>query len=268
MIPRSIALRPPRLRIGIGALVSDGGSVVWLAYLVALLAAELLINLWYLRLAIVLHTAILVAALGQASVAAAAERRLLVALSLAPQVRLLSLALPLAALPPVYAWALTGLCLAVAAWSVVWQLGLSRTELGLRIGDLEAQLVIALLGLPLGVAGYLLLRPLPVVSELSLRAMAGPALILLVFAGFLEELIFRGILQSAAREVHGRRGAIYVASLSAALSVGFLSVPYTALVFAASLGFGGLVARTNSLLGVSLAHGLASILMLLVIPSL
>jgi membrane protease YdiL (CAAX protease family) len=267
MIPRSIALRHARLPVSWQALPRASVGVTWGAYLVAIVAAELLVNLWWLRAAMGLEVMIFAALVVQGSAGSLVERRFLVALSLAPLIRLVSLALPLGAVSPVAAWALVGVCLFPAVLVAIRVLELSRDELALRIGQPRLQLFIALLGFPIGTFSYYLLRPLPVVPELSWQAMLVPALILLLCGGFLEELIFRGMLQSTAWDVLGWRGVIYVAGLAAVLSLGFLSVPYTVLVFVVSLLFGWLVVRTGSLLGVSLAHGIASVMLLVVLPA-
>src|SRR5882757_6400396 len=101
MLPRSIALRPPGLPVSWKALPRVGVGVTWAAYLTAILAAELLVNLWWLRSAIGLDAAIFVGLLVQGSAGPPAERRFLVALSFAPLIRLISLALPLGAVSPV-----------------------------------------------------------------------------------------------------------------------------------------------------------------------
>jgi len=267
MISRSLTLRPTRLLAIWAPLPRLGVLARIAAYLVGLLLAELLVNLWYLRTAIALDAALLTTLLVHGSFAPPLERRFVVALSLAPLIRLISLALPLGSLPLTAAWALTGLTVLVAVVAVVAELGLTRQELALRVGRPRLQLAIGLLGLPIGTLGYLILRPAPVVATNSTwQALLVPALILLVCGGFVEELIFRGVLQATAWDLLGWRAVVLVAGLSAMLSLGFLSALYTGLVFVVGVLFGWLVMRTGSLLGVSLAHGLASVTLLLVLP--
>lgn len=266
MIPRAITLRQPHLPVNWKALPRASVGVTWAAYLLAIVAAELLVNLWWLRSAIGVDMAIFAALVVQGSAGPLAERRFLVAMSLVPMIRVVSLSLPLGAVTPVAAWALTGGCLFVAVVVAIRVLGLTREELALRVGKLRLQLFVGLLGFPLGTLSYQLLRPLPVVSDLGWQSILVPSIVLLLCSGFLEELIFRGVLQSTAWDVQGWRGVIYVAALAAVLSVGFLSALYTALVFVVSLFFGWLVVRSGSLLGVSLAHGIASVMLLVVLP--
>ncbi len=268
MIPRSIVLRPVGLPVNWKALPRASVGLTLAAYFVGLVAAELLVNLWWLRAAIVLDAMLMTALLVHGSDGPLAERRFLVALALAPLIRLISLALPLGSVSAVSAWALTGATLCAAVLVAIRVLELTPGELALRIGQPRLQLFIALLGFPIGTLSYQVLSPLPVLPDLSWQVALVPVLIMLVFGGFLEELIFRGILQSTAWDLLGWRGVVCVAVVAAVLSLGFLSVLYTALVFVVSLFFGWLVVRTGSLLGVSLAHGIASVMLFVVLPLL
>ncbi|MFC2034405.1 lysostaphin resistance A-like protein [Chloroflexota bacterium] len=94
-----------------------------------------------------------------------------------------------------------------------------------------------------------------------------PALIFLVVVGFVEELIFRGVLQYAAIDLFGRWGIVYVSLLFAILHMGFLSWIDLIYVFIVALFFGWVVEKTGSLLGVVLAHGITNIMLYLVAPS-
>jgi membrane protease YdiL (CAAX protease family) len=239
---------------------------VWSAYLAAIVVAEVLIVLWSPQFGMGLHLALLFTILVHASLGPSEWRPLLVALVFAPLVRVVSLALPLAGLPTVYWYLLTSLPLFIAAALAIRILGLSRDQLALRIGNLRLQLAIGLIGFPLGAIEYFILAPTPLIHELSWQVALVPILILLISTGFIEELVFRGVLQATARKVLGPRGLIYVSAVFAALHIGYLSAPDVAFVFSVGLAFAWLVMRTGSLLGVTLAHGLTNIALYLVLP--
>jgi hypothetical protein len=93
-------------------------------------------------------------------------------------------------------------------------------------------------------------------------------LILLIFTGLLEELIFRGLLQYAAIRVLRGWGVAYVAVLFAVLHLGYRSAYELLLVFAVALLYGFIALRTGSILGVSLSHGLTNISLYLIFPLL
>ena len=89
-----------------------------------------------------------------------------------------------------------------------------------------------------------------------------------VGTGFVEEFIFRGVLQRTAMEVFGRWGIIYVSLLFAVMHIGFLSLIDVTFVFAVALFFGWVVKKTGSLFGVTLAHGITNIILYLIAPFL
>jgi membrane protease YdiL (CAAX protease family) len=84
--------------------------------------------------------------------------------------------------------------------------------------------------------------------------------------GFVEELIFRGVMQRASVRAVGRFGWLYVALLFAVLHVGYRSVADVIFVFGVALMFGWVVESTRSLLGVTLAHGLTNVVLFLIMP--
>jgi hypothetical protein len=73
-------------------------------------------------------------------------------------------------------------------------------------------------------------------------------------------------MQSASTEALGKAAIPYVAIVFAALHVGYKSAPDVAFVFFVALFFSWAVARTGSLLGVTLAHGIANVVLYLVAP--
>jgi len=95
-----------------------------------------------------------------------------------------------------------------------------------------------------------------------------PALILLIFTGFLEEIIFRGIIQRGAAGTLGRYGIFYVSAIFAVLHIGYKSILDVVFVFLVALFFGYLVSRTGSLIGVTISHGMTNIALYLIIPFL
>ena len=238
-----------------------------LGYGAALAVAEILTALVEPRLGLTLHALLLAAlAMHTALTWGHATHRLLLCLAMAPLIRILSLSLPLQGLPIVYWYAIISLPLFAAAAAVARALGMRAGEIGLRMRWPWLQLGMTVLGLGFGYAEYLILRPAPLTQSLSLQAAWLPALILLVSTGFSEELIFRGVMQKAATEAMGKWGMLYVAGVFAVLHVGYKSVVDVLFVFGVALVFGWVAARTRSIVGVSLAHGLTNIVLFTVAP--
>ncbi|MGH2352075.1 MAG: lysostaphin resistance A-like protein, partial [Chloroflexota bacterium] len=128
-------------------------------------------------------------------------------------------------------------------------------------------LAVGLLGVPLGLLEYRILLPTPLAPGLAWPAVLLPALILLLSTGFAEELIFRGLMQRAAGAALGAwAGPLLITALFAVLHTGYRSWLDLAFVFLAGGLFAFLANRQGAIWGVSLAHGLTNIVLLLVGP--
>ena len=79
-------------------------------------------------------------------------------------------------------------------------------------------------------------------------------------------MVFRGVMQRASTDALGKAAILYVALVFAVLHVGYKSAPDVAFVFLVGLFFGWAVARTGSLLGVSLCHGIANVVLYVIAP--
>ena len=110
------------------------------------------------------------------------------------------------------------------------------------------------------------MKPEPIIDTLSWQQVWLPALIFLVCIGFVEEFIFRGVLQKTGMEAFGWRGIIYTSLLFAVLHMGFLSWVDVVFVFIIAMLFGWVVNKTGSLFGVTLTHGITNIMLYLVVP--
>jgi uncharacterized protein len=242
-------------------------TFIAVAYLAAIAVAEVLTTFAPPRMGLVAHAAVLLGILIHAArVDGQKEQAFLVSLAFAPLIRVLSLSLPLADLPLLYWYPITSIPLFAAVLIAAPTLGFGRAALGLSLRRWGLQLVIGLSGIAFGVFEYWILRPEPLVSTFEWSDLLWPALILLVATGLLEELIFRGLLQRAAIDFLGIWGIGFVAILFAVLHTGYRSLLDVLFVGAVGLFFGWVVHRTRSLLGVTLAHGLTNIILLLVMP--
>ena len=240
-----------------------------LGYLGVMTVAEVLTALYDPSLGLIVHGVLLVALMLHSSRTLEYPiHGLLLILAFAPLIRLLSLSLPLASVPRVYWYLITSVPLFITAFVVVRTLGLSGASISMKWGRVPLQLLFGLSGLALGYIEYQILRPQPLAKALTWKEAAIPALILLVCTGFLEELIFRGIMQRVAVRSLGRFGLIYVALIFAILHIGHRSLLDILFVLGVGLLFGWVVVKTRSLLGVTLAHGFTNIMLFVVLPLL
>ena len=233
----------------------------------AITGAEIATNLPFLVMGVICHAAILTALIVHSSLTAeSANRKLLLALCLAPLTRILSLSMPLAQFSPIYWYLIIYPPLFLAAWVAMRQLNFTARETGLTARRLPLQLLVMLTGVTFGVVEYFILKPEPLISELYWGEMLLPALVLLIGTGFTEEFICRGVIQRASVEALGRWGIPYVALIFALLHLIHGSAIDIVFVFAIALFFGWVVNRTGSLLGVSLSHGITNISLYLILP--
>ena len=202
------------------------------------------------------------------SVANGPLSRLLYALALVPLIRIVSLTMPLGRFDQVYWFLAAGLPVFIAGAVIVVTLGIRPAEIGLRLSRRGALLqpLIAAFGLVLGFAEYHILRPDALIDDLTLRQFIVPALIIMFATGFLEELIFRGVLQRLAEGVLGRSGLLYVSLIFAILHIGYRSGTDSVFVLAIALLYGWVVRQTGSIMGVSVSHGITNITLFLVMP--
>jgi membrane protease YdiL (CAAX protease family) len=237
-------------------------------YLVALSVAEGVTVFVSARAGLTLHAVVLLLALAHAARCQDdPQYRLWAAVALIPLIRIVSLSLPLSRFAPVYWYLLVSAPLFAATAMVMRLLSLSWADVGVHRRGLPRQFFIALLGLGIGYVEYLILRPEPLIDEWSWRRFWPPALILLISTGFLEELMFRGVLQHATVATLGRaRGVIFAALLFAVLHVGYRSAADVLFVLGVGLLFGWIALRTQSIIGVALAHGLTNVTLFLLAP--
>jgi len=236
-------------------------------YLLGIAAAEWVTALPNPQLGLAVHGGLLVLILLHAALGAGgAEQKLLFTLALAPLIRLLSLSMPLAGFPLGYWYAIIGLPLTLAAYLALRLTGFNLADVGITAEKLPRQALVGLSGVGLGWVEYQILKPTALVGSLRLEEIWLPILSLLAFTGFLEELIFRGLMQRAAQAVLGSYGMIYVALVYAGLHIGYRSPTHLVFVFGVGLAFGLVVRRTGSIWGVALAHGLTNVGLLIIFP--
>ena len=243
-------------------------------YIAAIAGAEASIAFASVSLGVVIDAVVVLAALNRYLVAERAagasetgrlrSHDVLLALPLVPIARISDLTMTVKGVPLLAEYALVGLPVLGAAALVSRLVGPRRLLRRLSAWSWQ-QAGIGMCGVPLGLLAFLIFRPHPLGHPSVAQIILG-SLIVVVFVGFLEEVIFRGLLQDALTDLYGRSGIAWGSLLFA---VAYLGVhPATFVLFAAALGlaFGWVVERTASLVGVILAHSLLAIGLILVWP--
>lgn len=188
------------------------------------------------------------------------------ALAVVSLLRVLSLGMPFAGVAAPVRAALVSVPLLLSAALALRLPGLSVRALGLRPRSWRVQALIGLSGLPLG----LLVAQVGAGQDAaggSLPQAAGFALAW-VFAGAVEELVFRGVLQQAAAEVLGRGAVLLSSGVFAAAYVGDGSAAAVAVAAGVGLLFGVCAQQTRSIVGVGVAHALLNAAAVLLWPRL
>jgi len=239
-----------------------------LLYLGAIAVAEVITIAVQPLWGIIGHAVILMSLIVHSALADKHPHRELLLSTLVPLVRIISLSMPLADIPQILWYPVIYMTLAFATVMAMRVLGYSKGQVGLTIRWLPVQLPVALLvGIVLGIAEYLILTPEAMIAELTWREIWLPALIFLLYIGFVEEFIFRGVLQRSAVNAFGSWwGIVYASLMFAILQVGFFSWVDVVFVFIVAMFFGWVVNKTGSLFGVTLAHGITNIMLYLVVP--
>jgi len=242
-----------------------------IVYLLAILAAEIIGAFFLPSWEVLCHSAILTVIIVHAALADEyLHQRLVLPLAIVPLLRIVSLTLvqsnlPQLNLPQILLYHLSYIPVLVAAVIAAAILGYTANEVGLSIRRLPIQLVVGLTGIVFGVVEYFILVQEPLIAEFMLQEIWLPAVILLLCTGFVEEFIFRGVLQLGITENFKGWGIPYVSLLFASTYIGFLPEIDLVFIFAVALWFGWIVRKTGSLLGVALSRGVSNVMLYLIV---
>ncbi len=238
-------------------------------YLLAIAAAEIITVHTHPVWGILCHVTVFISLIiYSAIVRNIVFQRMLLSLSLVPLVRIISLSMPLGSVPGIWWYPMIYIPLLAATLVLIRLLSLKHQNIGITPGFIPVQLGIALTGLGFGTVEYFILKPSPLVKELTWQSVWLPSLIFLFVVSFVEELIFRGVIQRYVILSLGKKGIFYASLLFALLHMGFFSWLDMVFVFGIAVFFSWSVNKTGSLLGVTLSHGLTNIMLYLIAPFL
>jgi hypothetical protein len=196
-------------------------------------------------------------------------RNLMWGLSIVPLIRIVSISIPLSALPQIYWYPILYLPLLAASYVIMRNVGLKWVHVGLITRALPIQVIVGIVvGIGFGLVEYYILKPEPLVASFAWGKIVVASYVLIVTTGFVEELIFRGILQKLIQPIMHIWGIIYISLIFAVLHTGFLSILDVLYVFFVALCFAFAVKKTGSLVGVTLSHGFANVTLFIAAPLL
>jgi uncharacterized protein len=237
-----------------------------LTYLVAIAGAEFVTSYISQLIGIILYFVILLGLIIQSAVAHdEALRGLWMALGLVPLIKIIGLGMPIAEISEIYMYFIAAVPIFIGIIAVMRNLHFGLDDVGLNGKKIPVQILVAISGIGLGFLDYIILRPAALINGLTVQMMILPSLILIIATGFVEELIFRGVIQRASR-VFASWGWVYVALIYAVLQIGQGSVTHGVFTFMVALFFGWIVKKTGSIIGVSFSHGFLNVVLYLILP--
>ncbi len=241
--------------------------LILITYLMAIIAAEIVTAHYSVGYGLAMHNLILIALLINSSITdSSGFANLLRSMMILPMIRIIGLSIPMQ-VPQLYWFPVIAVPFLAASFTLMRTQKFTRKKVGLTLGNIPVQLVIALSGVILGFTEYLILKPQPLISSFTIETVLFGGIILLISTGFAEELLFRGILQTNAEKVLGSiSGLIYTSILFTALHIGWNSILDLVFVFCVAIFYGYAFQRTKSLFGITLSHGISNTFLFLIVP--
>jgi membrane protease YdiL (CAAX protease family) len=183
--------------------------------------------------------------------------------------RLMAYTLPLGELSPIFAHLVLGVPLGLTAVVFVWLLEYEWPDLRFAWQRLPYYLLLISLGGAGGLLLYQFHQPAPLAGNDPLLLFFY-ALILVVAMAFLEEWLFRDIMQTALTRLwpNGILAGLVVACFYTALSLSQGLLLFSLLIFILALALSWLRHVSQNLLDVCLAHGAANLVFFLILPQM
>lgn len=196
--------------------------------------------------------------------------RSLQALALLPILRLLNMSMPVFSGMTLDFFIFIYLPLLLPAYAVIRHQGMSFPDIGLTPRKLHIYIPLAIIaGGIIGWGESMVINAGSLIPDLSSENILKLSLIMIFVVGFVEELIFRSLLQTRMGDSFGRPRGLLIASLLFGIMHSgygtFYEVLYT---FSAGMVLGYMFLRTGSLPLVSLTHGFVNIFLFGLIPLL
>lgn len=239
-------------------------------YLIVLIIAEYLVAFNNLLLGLIIVAILIFALLTHSSLTRSQSMSyLLRSMTAIPIIIIIGLSISIVDLPQLFQLILMAIPIFAISYTLIKAQGLTIHDAGLNSNHIRVQLLVACTGILFGIMEYFILHPQPMITTLNLQSLIIAGIIIIITTGFTEELLFRGIIQQNAQNTLGAvYGILYVALLSTALNIGQNSFPDLIFLFLVGIFYGYIFYKTRSIVGISLAHGISNMFLLLIIPLL
>lgn len=242
--------------------------ITLIVYLLALIGAELLTTYVNKTWGLAAHTIILFALLVNAAMVESNDfSNLLRSMMPIPIIRIVGLSIPMMQIKPLYWFPIVAIPLFAASIAIIRSQNLSLADVGLVLGNVKVQLLIAATGFFTGIIEFFILRPDPLISQFTPMLLIGAFFILLISTGLAEELLFRGILQNNVTNMFGAVfGLLYTSLVFTTMHIGWIYFADLVFVFCVAMFYGICLIKTKSIFGITVAHGISNSMLFLVMP--
>lgn len=196
--------------------------------------------------------------------------RSLQALALLPILRLLNMSMPVFSGMTLDFFIFIYLPLLLPVYAVIRHQGMRLSDVGLTPRKLYIYIPLAIIaGGIIGLGESMVINAGSLIPDLSSENLFRLSLVMILIVGFVEELIFRSLLQTRMGDSFGRlRGLLIASLLFGIMHSGYGTLYEVLYTFSAGMVLGYMFLRTGSLPLVSLTHGFVNIFLFGLIPLL
>ena len=246
-----------------------------ITYLLVLGIAEFSITYYSPVLGIVIHLILMLFMIYYSSIVENKEKsNFLQVLALPSLLRIVSTSIPLIVLSDVAAiqFFIIYIPLLGAAFLLMRSQNLTVQDVGFTTKKFYLQLIIGATGLSFGLVEFLILTEwIHPIETTNFAEILIYAVILMIFTGLIEEIIFRGILLSRTNLFFGTDKKIYsiifVSVVFMLLHIGWNSITDLIFVFLVAVFYGIMFLKTKSIVGIAISHGITNIMLFIILPA-
>ncbi|NPE31798.1 CPBP family intramembrane metalloprotease [Methanococcoides sp. SA1] len=198
------------------------------------------------------------------------KQYLLRAFILISMLRILNLSMPVFFDMTLYTYVFVYAPLLIPAYVMVKGQELDMESLGISTAINYYYLPVALLvSLIIALGEFMIIEPGYLIPDLSFLNLLKLSLVMVIFVGFIEELIFRAILQTKLEEMIGNYRGLFLASILFGVMHSGYGTPYEMLFTAfAGLMLGYIYQRSRNLFLVGITHGFINVILFGILPHL
>lgn len=200
------------------------------------------------------------------------NRNKLLLLTPIPLLRLISMAMPVGHVDPLYRYPMVGIPVFISLALILKEADLPWSQLGLQLPRIRRteqiweNILIALSGIPLGIMGYYFADPIPLVTTFNWAEVIASLLVVILYVALLEEIVFRGMLLHTLVHSYGQVGILISSIIYTILFASYYSVQGIVLMGFASLLYNWHAHESRSILAATISHTLMITGMLIIWP--